>query len=78
MTIKLEFLFVACIVFALALARPDMVDTGLDPVEETKLAVKNDTDLVGREKREFCGWKFGCHKGYCWANCKGGFGVLGK
>lgn len=72
MSIKLQLIFVACIIFTLASGRPDVVDGELDPIEDTELAE------LGREKRESCGWKYGCHKGYCWSNCKGGFGVLGK
>lgn len=79
MSIKLQILFVTCIILIFALdvtiGRPDIADTALNPVEDTELDVN---EPLEREKRSSCGWSGGCHKGYCWANCKGGFGVLGK
>lgn len=75
MSIKLQILFVACIIVSLALGRPDITDTKLNPLEDTGLNVNGTS---GREKRDSCGWTYGCHKGHCWSNCKGGLGVLSK
>lgn len=73
MSIKLQILFVACIICAFALnaafGRPE---TGIDPVDDAGLSVSgNSTD---RQKRN-CSYKGGCHKSYCWSYCEG-FGVL--
>lgn len=75
MSIKLQILFVACIICAFALnvafGRPD---TGIDPVGAVGLNVSGNS--TERQKRDDgCLYKGGCHKGYCWAYCEG-FGRL--
>lgn len=83
MWIKLQFLFVAYIIVSLASGRPDMPNTELNPVDDSGFDPFENTELIvngtsEREKREECGWTYGCHKGYCYSNCRGGIGILGK
>lgn len=72
MSIKLQILFVVCIIYIYAVdvanGRPDPADTALNSVEDTGLDV---TGTSGREKRlaSECAKKGGCHQGYCWASC---------
>lgn len=80
MSLKLHILFVACIICILildeAVARPNITNTEFNLLEDTGLDVSGDLERVKR--RGSCGWSSGCHKGYCYANCQGGFGTLSK